>query len=69
MVNEYPYDLVLKLEIENHPELYFKDHMASYRALMSDLKNKLSKSKGKEVANLFKVATKRKLLAATTGNV
>ena len=60
------YDLVTNLG--NHPELYFKDHMAPYRGLMSELKDASAEIKGEEVSKLFRVAATRKLLAATTGN-
>ena len=36
---------------------------------MSELKDAPFESKGEEVSKLFRVAMKRKLLAATTGNV
>ena len=52
---------------EDPPELYFKDHMAPFRGLMSEMKDQPSSVRNRVVSDWFKENTSRKILAATSG--
>jgi hypothetical protein len=54
-------------EFENRPELYFEDHMAPYRGLMSDMKHETQSDKDKAISKLYsgKGGSKRILVAAS----
>jgi hypothetical protein len=52
---------------EDAPYIYFKDHMAPYRGMMSGLKDESTSIKNEEVSRLFRSSTKKKLLVAASG--
>ena len=57
----------LETEIEDQPEIYFKDHMAPYRGLMSDLRDDTQAVKDEEITRLFRRASNKKILVAASG--
>jgi hypothetical protein len=52
---------------DDAPDIYFKDHMAPYRGLMSELKDEDASVRNEEVSRLFRSSTKKKLLVAASG--
>jgi hypothetical protein len=61
-----PHDLVTSFDFQ--PNLYFKDHMAPFRGLMSELKDQTAKEKSEAITKLFRENTSKKLLVATSGH-
>jgi hypothetical protein len=63
--NKISYDLVK--DFKDRPPLYFKDHMAPFRGLMSDMKLEKVEVKNRTISELFKRNFQKKILVATSG--
>ena len=60
-----PNDLVTSFEIR--PPMYFSDHMAPFRGLMSHMREESQEAKAKAITQLLMENRNKKLLAATSG--
>jgi hypothetical protein len=54
-------------EFTNPPTLYFKDHTAPFRGLMSEMRAEETSVKNDSISKLFRVNTSKKVLVAVSG--